>query len=74
MSKDSDFGTNEDGSLNDEYCSFCFKDGKFLDEGITMGEKIDKLVEITTTKLNISEDQARELANSTIPHLKRWRQ
>ena len=26
---DTDYGTNQDGSKNNEYCAFCFKDGKF---------------------------------------------
>jgi len=40
--KNEDFGTNTDGSKSKEYCHFCYKDGKFLDEGITMEQKIGK--------------------------------
>ena len=67
-----EFGTDANGRKNKEYCHFCFKDGKFTDEGITMEQKIDKLVEIAKTKMNIPEEKAREMANRVIPKLKRW--
>ena len=73
MHKDEDFGTNADATKNGDYCHFCFKNGKFTDEGITMEQKIDKLVNIAVTKMNISEDKARAHANEIIPTLKRWR-
>jgi hypothetical protein len=73
MQKDEDFGTNADGTKNGEYCHFCFKYGKFNDEGITMEQKIDKLVNIAVTQMDIPEDKARAHANEIIPTLKRWR-
>ena len=42
MKRNEDFGTNGDGSKNKEYCQFCFKEGKFTDEAITMEQKISK--------------------------------
>lgn len=73
LKKAGDFGTNLDGSRNNEYCNFCFMDGKFTDEGITMEQKIDKLVEIGKTKLKMTEEQAKAMANEIIPNLKRWK-
>jgi len=73
MQKDEHFGTNADNTKNGDYCNFCFKDGAFTDEGITMDQKIDKLVNIAVTQMNISEDKARARANEIIPTLKRWR-
>lgn len=72
MQKEEDFGTNADGSKNREYCNFCFRGGKFVDEGITVEQKIDKVVEIAKTKMNMPEGKARETANNNIPKLKRW--
>ena len=46
-------GTNADNSISDKYCSFCYKDGKFLDEGISLKEKIDKNIKIYLTMLKI---------------------
>lgn len=73
MQKDGDFGTNGDGSKNEEYCHFCFKDGKFTDQEITMEQKIEKIVKIAVSQMNMSEARAREMANNIIPKLKRWR-
>lgn len=70
--KHEEFGTDANGRKNEEYCHFCFKDGKFTDEGITMEQKIDKLIKIAKTKMNMPEEKARGMANSIIPKLKRW--
>jgi hypothetical protein len=46
LQKEEDFGTNENGSKNNEFCHFCFQNGRFTDEGITMDEKIEKNINI----------------------------
>jgi hypothetical protein len=73
MQKDEDFGTDADGTKNGEFCHFCFKDGGFIDEGITMEQKIDKLVNIAVSQMNMTEAKARAQATEIIPTLKRWR-
>jgi len=72
MRKDDDHGTNADGSRNTDYCHLCFKDGKFTDEGITMEQKIENMVSFARG-MNISEDNAREMAKNILPGLKRWK-
>jgi len=71
MQKNEDLGTNTDGSKNEEYCHFCYKEGRFTEEGITREEKIKKNIEIAT-KMGMAEEEAREMANNIIPKLKRW--
>jgi hypothetical protein len=66
-------GTNADTSLSDKYCGFCFKDGKFIDEGITLQEKIEKNIQIAILRMNIPESKAREMAESILPTLERWK-
>lgn len=73
MKKEDDFGTNIDGGKNEEYCCFCFKEGKFLDEGISIEDKIDQLVEMGKSKLEMTEEHARTMAEKIIPTLKRWK-
>ncbi len=73
LQKIEDFGTNADDSKNQEYCHFCFEKGDFTDKGITMEQKIEKLVNIAVSQMNMSETEAREMANKIIPTLKRWR-
>ncbi len=68
---ENDFGTNVNGTKNKEYCHFCFNNGNFTDDGITMEEKIKKNIEIAK-KMGIPEEEAKVLAENTIPKLKRW--
>ena len=71
LNKEENWGTNEDNSKTQEYCKFCFQDGKFSDLNLTMEKVIEKSVELSK-KLWMPEDKAREIANNTIPNLKRW--
>jgi len=66
-------GSNADQSKSEKFCSFCYRDGKFLDEGITLKEKIEKNIQIAVMKMNIPENIAREMAESILPGLERWK-
>jgi len=72
LQRKEDFGKNADGSKSEEYCFHCFQDGKFLDEGITLQEKIDKNVKFAV-QMGMSEDETRKMASSVLPKLKRWK-
>jgi len=72
LAKDTDFGTNADGRKSEEYCFHCFKDGKFLDEGITLQEKIEKNVRFGV-QMGMKEDVARNMCEKVLPKLERWR-
>ncbi len=52
-----DFGTNANGSKSEECCFHCFQNGKFLDEGITLEEKINKNVKFAVL-MGMSEQEA----------------
>ncbi len=71
LNKEENWGTNQDNSKTDEYCRFCFQNGKFTNPNMTMQEMIQKGVEMSK-KMWIPEDKAREIANNSIPKLKRW--
>lgn len=72
MTKDADHGTDNDGRASKEYCTFCYREGKFTDEGITLEQKVEKNVQIAV-KMGWPEEKAREMAENIIPKLKRWR-
>jgi len=72
LQKEEDFGTKASGSRSEEYCFHCFQDGKFLDEGITLQEKIDKNVKFAV-QVGMSEYEARKMASNVLPKLKRWK-
>ena len=71
LNKEENQGTNEDNSKTNEYCKFCFENGKFTNPDLTMEKVIEKSVELSK-KLWMPEDKAREIANNSIPKLKRW--
>lgn len=64
-------GTRADGSLSDIYCSYCFVNGQFTDEGITLEEKIEKNVRIASS-VHMDPEEARKIAWQILPALKRW--
>lgn len=72
MHLEEDFGSNGDGSTNFDYCQFCFKNGYFTIPDLTMEQQIERLVDIGVSTLNMPEDKAREMAENTLPGLKRW--
>ncbi|MFC1629746.1 zinc ribbon domain-containing protein [Patescibacteria group bacterium] len=72
LKKNEDFGTNADGGKSQEYCFHCFKDGKFLDEGITLQGKIEKSIKFGV-QMGMTEEMARQMCGNILPKLKRWR-
>ena len=45
-----DFGSNRDGTVNTEYCHYCYVGGVFVDRGLTLEEKIDRNIAIVRKK------------------------
>lgn len=71
--KDEDFGTNADGSKNEEYCSYCYQKGAFTDPDITL----EKMIETSAKGWSdhdpsVSYEEALAVAKKNIPTLKRW--
>ena len=68
-----DFGTNQDGSANGDYCKYCFANGSFTSE-MSMQEMIDVCVPyMVTPESGMTEKEAREILGKTMPELKRWK-
>ncbi len=66
------YGTNADGSKNEDYCIYCYKDGEFTSD-MSMEEMmnfcIDKMVELHP---DIDKKQATSMMQEVFPKLKRW--
>lgn len=74
MEADTDFGTNEDGSRNEDYCCYCYQKGAFTNPSMTMEEMIDfnlKFNEENGHPMGIRE-QAHAMMKQWFPTLKRW--
>ncbi len=69
-----DMSTNIDGTQNSVYCHFCYEKGSFTNPKLTLKKQVNKLVETAKLKLNLSEKNAFDLANTTLSDLKRWRE
>jgi hypothetical protein len=67
-----DFGTDADGGKNKEYCQFCWQDGEFTVDA-SLPEFIEMQVAIAVEKMGMDEAEAREVAETTLPELDRWR-
>ena len=67
-----DFRTNKNKTRNREYCRHCFNGGKFLDQGITLQEKIKENIKFAI-KRRESKEQAIKMSNEVLPTLKRWK-
>ena len=70
-------GTNADGSKNEDYCMYCYKDGKFLQD-CTMEEMIEHCAQFVGAvneglEKPITKEEYIGRMKMYFPHLKRWR-
>ncbi|WP_195572600.1 zinc ribbon domain-containing protein [Paenibacillus sp. 1001270B_150601_E10] len=65
-------GSNADGSKNEEYCTFCYKDGAFIAD-VSMEEMIEFCVpHMVEGNQGMTEEAARSSMKAFFPKLKRW--
>ena len=69
-------GTNADGSKNEEYCMYCYKDGVFTND-CTMEEMIEVCAQfVDEVNKNVPEpmtkEQYKQMMQQYFPTLKRW--
>ena len=70
-------GTNADGSKNEDYCMYCYKDGKFLQD-CTMDEMIEHCSQfVDEVNKNMphpmTKEEYKQMMQGFFPMLKRWR-
>ena len=71
MAEDQLKGTRPDGSLTDEFCTYCFQQGKF-----TQDVSMEEMIEICVPHMvdsGMPEPEARKLITATLPGLSRWK-
>ena len=71
-------GTNADGTKNEDYCMYCYKDGQFLQD-CTMEEMIEPCAQFVNAvneglEKPITKEEYIGMMKSYFPQLKRWRQ
>ena len=68
-----DYGTNEDGSPNMDYCKDCFQNGEFTEPDITVNEMIIRHAKrMMKRNPDLREEEATGLLCNFLPNLKRW--
>ena len=71
-------GTDADGSKSEDYCIYCYQDGKFTRE-CSMEEMIDFCAQfVDEVNKNMPQpmtaEQYKQMMRQFFPQLKRWRQ
>ena len=70
-------GTNADGSKNEDYCMYCYKDGKFTND-CTMEEMIEfcaQFVDEVNKNMEkpMTKEEYKDMMRQYFPMLKRWK-
>ena len=73
MASDEDRGKNADGTINMDYCKYCYPNGSFNNENETMAEMVTTCIPFLVQYDGKTEVEARKLLEDTLPHLKRWK-
>lgn len=72
LAADEHKGINADGNKSEEYCSYCYKDGSFVNPNFTVGDQIKHVAKIGAEKMGVPIEQAKATASNIILTLKRW--
>ena len=64
-------GTNSDGSINEDYCKYCYKNGEFIDK-VTMEEYIEMCSKYGS-QAGMTNEVMKEYCKKLFPTLKRWK-
>lgn len=71
ITTDEVLGTNADGSLNQDYCKYCYDKGEFLQK-VSMEEFIDMCSQFGA-QAGMTNEQMRDHCAKLFPTLKRWK-
>ena len=72
-STDELYGTEKNGTKSADFCKYCYDNGAFTFHG-TMQEMIEIcLPPMVANNPGMTEAQARDIMNSFLPTLKRWK-
>ena len=64
-------GTNNDGSINDDYCKYCYENEEFIDK-VTMEEYIEMCSQYGE-QAGMTNEEMRNHCIKLFPTLKRWK-
>jgi hypothetical protein len=73
MEKPEDFGTNADGSKNEDYCCYCYDKGAFFYPEATMEQVIESCLPHVVPDVWADEATAKAAMSEHFPTLKCWK-
>ena len=65
-------GTNADGSINEDYCKYCYTNGEFIDK-VSMEEYIEMCSQFGA-QAGMTNEEMKAYCEKLFPTLKRWKQ
>lgn len=71
ITSDEQLGTNNDGSINRDYCKYCFTNGDFIDK-VSM-EKYVEMCSQFGEQAGMTNEEMKEYCTKLFPTLKRWK-
>lgn len=72
MTEEGLYGLEASGEKSHDYCKYCYADGKFVTENLTMSEMVAICVPHMKAQ-GFTEEKATDMMNSFLPTLKRWK-
>lgn len=64
-------GTEKDGAKSNEYCTYCYQNGSFINPNMTLSEM--KILVKEQMEKRKMDSHIINMAVSSLPNLKRWR-
>lgn len=74
LARDEDAGTEADGSRSTRYCTYCYRDGRYIEPDLTREEAIERYTPMMAANLGIPVEKAREMVGRYLATLPRWRE
>ncbi|MFW5790462.1 MAG: zinc ribbon domain-containing protein [Bacillota bacterium] len=65
-------GTNKDGTINKNYCNYCYQNGEFTSD-LSMEEMIEICIpNVVSANQEMDKKTARKMLEEYLPTLERW--
>jgi len=72
MREEQDYGREEDGCINENYCSHCYRNGQFTEPNLTRWQIVARILPIWMKEKHLTYRDALVDANYFISSLRRW--
>lgn len=70
INSNEELSLNKDGTINNDYCKYCYNDGEFIDK-VNMEEYIEMCSKFGS-EAGMTNDEMKNYCSKLFPTLKRW--